>query len=146
MRGAFIIGFLFFLSYNSKGQCGFALRDKVLEEIGGATYIKDFRVSLPQGNTKKPPKEEFGILLNRGTHYRFNIKSDSSCTDQVMLRLYDYDKFYGGNYDPDDGSLYTFFDFFCSKTQIYYLSISFEDAGKGCAAAVVSYVENFKSE
>lgn len=130
----------------SRAQCGFALRDKLLPQIGGATFMKDFRVSLEEGNEKKPPKEEFGILLNKGTHYRFNIQADSLCEDQVVLRLYDHDRHYGGNYDPDDGTSYRYFDFFCAKTQIYFLSVSFAKGKKGCAVAIVSFVDNYKAD
>lgn len=130
-----------------KAQCGMALKEIVVQEIGDATYLKDFRVRLDEGkNPKKPPTEEFSILLNKGTHYRFNIKADSACTDQVHLKLFDFSKLYGGNIDPVDGTVYEFFDFFCAKTQVYYLAISFSEASPGCAAAVVSYVENYEIE
>lgn len=145
----FILLTFLLVSFNhadSHAQCGMALKDVVLQDIGEATYMKDFRVRLDEGNPKKPPVEEFPILLNKGTHYRFNIKSDSSCNDQVILKLYDYQKYYGSNYDPSDGTAYEFFDFFCAKTQVYYLSISFADARKGCAAAVVSYVDNYDAD
>jgi len=125
-------------------QCGLALKDEVMKEIGKATYLKDFRVKLPEvsPNSKKQ-KEEFSILLNKGTQYRFTVKSDSACTDQVVLKLYDFTKFYGSNYDESDGMTYTSFDFFCAKTQVYYLSLSFVGGKEGCAAAVVSYVQNY---
>ncbi|PKP09966.1 MAG: hypothetical protein CVU09_08660 [Bacteroidetes bacterium HGW-Bacteroidetes-4] len=129
---------------HSIAQCGMALKDVVVKEIGNATYLKDFRVRLEEGkNPNKPPAQEFSILLNKGTHYRFNIKADSTTTDQVILKLYDFQRFYGSNYDQSDGTSYEFFDFFCAKTQVYYLSISFATAQAGCAAAIVSFVENY---
>ncbi len=138
--------FLFLGKNNLYGQCGLALKDVVLKEIGNATYLKDFRVRLEEGkNTSKPPSEEFTILLNKGTHYRFNIKADSTCVDQVILKLYDFNRFYGSNYDQADGTSYEFFDFFCAKTQVYYLAISFSQAKPGCAAAIVSFVENYNA-
>jgi hypothetical protein len=137
--GAFLLG-----PKQSMAQCGMALKDVVVKEIGNATYLKDFRVRLEEGkNPNKPPTQEFSILLNKGTHYRFNIKADSTATDQVILKLYDFQRFYGSNYDQSDGTSYEFFDFFCAKTQVYYLSISFATAKPGCAAAIVSFVENY---
>ena len=125
-------------------QCGLALKDEVMKDVvGKATYLKDFRVRLEPVTTSKKQKEEFSILLNKGTHYRFNVKADSSCTDQIILKLYDFTKFYGSNYDESDGMSYDFFDFFCGKTQVYYLSLSFAEGKEGCAAAVVSYVGNY---
>ncbi len=111
--------------------------------IGKATYMKDFRVRLEPATNSKKQKEEFSILLNKGTHYRFNVKADSSCTDQIILKLYDFTKFYGSNYDESDGMSYDSFDFFCGKTQVYYISLSFAGGKEGCAAAVVSYVGNY---
>ncbi len=128
---------------NVRAQCGIALKEVVLLEIGEATYLKDFRVRLDEGNAKKPPAKEFSILLNKGTHYRMNIMSDSVMEDQVILKLYDFTKLYGSNYDADDGTSYEKFDFFCAKTQVYYLSISFAEAKEGCAAAIVSFVANY---
>ena len=125
-------------------QCGLALKDEVMKDVvGKATYLKDFRVRLEPVTTSKKQKEEFSILLNKGTDYRFNVKADSSCTDQIILKLYDFTKFYGSNYDESDGMSYDFFDFFCGKTQVYYLSLSFAEGKEGCAAAVVSYVGNY---
>jgi len=126
-----------------KAQCGLALKDEVMKEIGKATYLKDFRVKLPEVSSSKKQKEEFSILLNKGTQYRFTVKADSACTDQIVLKLYDFTKFYGSNYDESDGMTYTSFDFFCAKTQVYYLSLSFVEGQEGCAAAVVSYVQNY---
>lgn len=129
---------------NVNAQCGLALKDVVVKEIGDATYLKDFRVRLEKGkNPEKPPAQEFSILLNKGTHYRFNIKADSSCKAQPILKLYDFTKPYGSNYI--DETAYEYFDFFCAKTQVYYLSISFARAEEGCAAAVVSFVANYNA-
>ena len=131
------------LPTTAQAQCGLALKDEVMKEIGKATYLKDFRVKLPEVAASKKQKEEFSILLNKGTHYRFNVKADSACTDQIVLKLYDFTKFYGSNYDESDGMSYPYFDFFCAKTQVYYLSLSFVEGKEGCAAAVVSYVANY---
>lgn len=138
------IVFQFVAIDNANAQCGMALKDVVMQDIGKATYLKDFRVRLEEGKSAtKPPAMEFSILLNKGTHYRFNIKSDSTCSDQVMLKLYDFTKFYGSNYDQADGTVYEAFEFFCAKTQVYYLSISFAKAGAGCAVAIVSFIDNY---
>ena len=138
-----VIAFMSMGAKTSSAQCGLALKDEVMKEIGKATYLKDFRVKLPEVAASKKQKEEFSILLNKGTHYRFNVKADSACTDQIVLKLYDFTKFYGSNYDESDGMSYPYFDFFCAKTQVYYLSLSFVEGKEGCAAAVVSYVANY---
>jgi len=136
---------VFTLTFHNKlyAQCGMALKEVVVLEIGDATYLKDFRIRLEEGNSKKPPTKEFSILLNKGTHYRFNIQSNKECEDRIILKLFDFTKPYGSNYDPDDGTTYDAFEFFCSKTQVYYISMSFAEAKKGCAVAVVSFIKNY---
>ncbi len=132
------------VSHNAMGQCGIALKDEAVKYIDGATYLKDFRVRFEKGKYPgKTPSQEFSILLNKGTKYRFNIKADSACNDQPILKLYDFQHFYGSNYDDSDGSTYEKFEFFCAKTQVYYISISFANSLEGCAAAIVSYVGNY---
>jgi hypothetical protein len=143
LSALFLVLFAVFTASKANAQCGIALKDEVMKEIGKATYLKDFRVRLEENTPAKQGKEEFSILLNKGTHYRFTIKSDSVCTDQVILKLYDFTHYYGSNFDQADGSSVTSFDFFCAKTQVYYLSISFAAGKAGCAAAIVSYVENY---
>lgn len=135
---------LILISNNSaKAQCGMALKEVVVLEIGDATYLKDFRIRMEEGNPKKPQTKEFTILLNKGTHYRFNIQANKDCEDQAILKLFDFSRPYGSNYDPDDGTSYEAFEFFCSKTQVYYLSMSFAKAKKGCAVTVVSFIKNY---
>lgn len=138
-----IVVFVLASGKQTTAQCGIALKEVVLQEIGDATYLKDFRTKLLEGSMKKPPSKEFTILLNKGTHYRMNIMADKDVDDQVILKLYDFTKLYGSNYDADDGTSYEQFDFFCAKTQVYYLSISFAEAKEGCAAAIVSFVGNY---
>ena len=143
---AFVCLALCLCAKTSDAQCGMALKDEVMKDkdiVGKATYLKDFRVRLEAVTASKKQKEEFSILLNKGTHYRFTVKADSACTDQIILKLYDFNKFYGSNYDESDGMSYTSFDFFCAKTQVYYISLSFAQGREGCAAAVVSYIGNY---
>lgn len=124
-------------------QCGIALKEVVVQEIGDAKYLKDFRIRLEEGSPKKPPTKEFPILLNKGVHYRINVMADTAVQDQVVLKLYDFTKLYGSNYDASDGTSYEKFDFLCAKTQVYYISISFALGKEGCAVAVVSFVRNY---
>ena len=138
-----VFGVVFMFGKSAKAQCGMALKDVVVLEIGDAIYLKDFRIRMEEGNPKKPPAKEFSILLNKGTHYRFNIKANEDCEDNPILKLFDFTKPYGSNYDPDDGTTYEAFEFFCSKTQVYYLSMSFAKAKKGCAVTVVSFIKNY---
>ncbi len=139
-----IFAFVSLTANEVDAQCGRALTDVIVTGIGDAKYLKDYRVRFEEeGNPKKPPEEEFSILLNKGTHYRFSIKKDSAVSDEPVLKLFDFTKPYGSNYDSDDGSTYDAFDFFCAKTQVYYLAISFAKASPGCISVVVSYVGNY---
>ncbi len=138
-----MILFLLPIVKQSSAQCGIALKDVVIKEIGDAKYLKDFRARLPEGSPKKPPTKEFPILLNKGVHYRINVKADAAVEDKVVLKLYDFTKLYGSNYDPTDGTSYAKFDFLCAKTQVYYISLSFAEGKQGCAVGMVSFVKNY---
>lgn len=134
---------VFIFNSSAQAQCGIALKEVVVQEIGDATYLKDFRIRFEEGNPKNPQTKEFAILLNKGTHYRFNIQANEDCEDQPILKLFDFIRPYGSNYDPDDETSYEAFEFFCSKTQVYYISMSFSEAKKGCAVTVVSFIKNY---
>lgn len=140
MKKILLIISLLFLSFNLFSQCDNSLIDRCRQKIGKATYLKHFKVRLEQGKKKKPPEKKYSILLNRGNHYRFNIESDMKKPGRAVIKLWSDYNFYGSSFDKSDGTTYDYFDFFCSKTGVYYVSLYFIDAKEGCAVAIVSLV------
>ena len=143
MKKNILIIFLLFVSLNVFSQCDNSLIDRCRQKIGKATYIKHFKVRFEEGRKKKPQEKKYSILLNKGNHYRFNIENDKSRAGKGVIKLWNDYTFYGSSFDKDDGTTYEYFDFFCSKTGVYYVSLYFIDAKKGCAVAMVSLVGSY---
>jgi len=134
-----------FFGFRANSQCNNELIDLCLKDIGKATYLKDFPVRLKKGKRGKPaPYARYVVALNKGTHYRFNIKNDVSNESFAIMTLADDYKVYGTTYRNDDKKNYQSFDFYCRSTGTYYLSIRFKDATDGCAVGMVSMVDIFK--
>jgi hypothetical protein len=136
---------LFVFSLTSSAQCDNSLIDITKSENGGATYVKHFKVRFEKAkNPKKASKANFTILLNKGNHYRFNVHNDENKPGKAKLTLYDDYKDYGSNINPENGKVYPYFDFYCKKTNPYYISITFVDGEAGCAVGMLSYVKQFE--
>jgi len=142
----FLCSFLF-SAYSASAQCDNSLIDITKENNGGATYVKHFKVRFEKSkNPKKASVANFTILLNKGNHYRFNVQNDSTKVGKAQLTLYDDFKVYGSNINPSNGKIYPYFDFYCKKTNPYYISIQFVDGEEGCAVGMLSYVKQFEVE
>lgn len=140
----FVILFVFNVA-NTLAQCDNSLIDLTKEENGGATYVKHFKVRFEKSkNPKKASVANFTILLNKGNHYRFNVRNDVDKPGKAKLTLYDDFKVYGSNINPTNGKIYPYFDFYCKKTNPYYISIEFVDGEEGCAVGMLSYVKQFE--
>lgn len=141
---ALLVSFIF-LGTNAFSQCDNSLIDITKSENGGATYVKHFKVRFEKSkNPKKASVANFTILLNKGNHYRFNVHNDENRPGKAKLTLYDDFKSYGSNINPANGKIYPYFDFYCKKTNPYYISIQFVDGEEGCAVGMLSYVKQFQ--
>jgi hypothetical protein len=104
-------------------------RGKVFEcaEIFGdsVTYLNDFEVIQPKRKTKDSPNGmEWDIYLMKGTEYRFALCC-KPYSDKI-LNLYD-DKVTEQNpYETTEVSRKGYFDFVCTQSGIYKVSIRFK--------------------
>lgn len=147
MQKAIFVLFLIsiFCTVNVFSQCDNSLIDITKENNGGATYVKHFKVRFEKSkNPRKASIANFTILLNKGNHYRFNVQNDTTKPGKAKLTLYDDFKVYGSNINPSNGKIYPYFDFYCKKTNPYYISIQFVDGEEGCAVGMLSYVKQFE--
>ena len=124
---------LFFLSIHtfSSAQCDNNLRREAYKAIEGGTYIRDFKISLAESKPKKPTTDEKSIMLNKGNRYRFVIMKDPTRQGNPIVRIYDQHTDYATNLVAT-GSTTQIFDFVCNKTQVYNISIHFENGKDGC--------------
>lgn len=113
-----------------------------------AIYLRDFNTKL----RKSKPDEESGtkwtVLLNRGTHYRFNLCTTTGFESSVELTLFDSKRKetvnpYIKTKFSSDATTNNRFDFICPKTGTYYVSIRFKEgieSKKACAVGILSFV------
>lgn len=134
----------------AKAQCKQQLVYQCATNNDRAIYLRDFNAKLRKGRQGAPPSAaRFSVVLNKGTHYRFNLCNPKGFEGKTIMTLYD-------NKHPDDGKShhastfdvasetdYSSFDFVCNKSGVYYVSIKFkdgEDKKKSCAVGILSFV------
>lgn len=130
-----------------KAQCKQQLVYSCATNNGGAIYLRDFNAKLKKarGNNKPASVVRFSVVLNRGTHYRFNLCEPENTTPEklVVLKLYDTHRVHGSTFDEAKNVDRKGFDFVCQKSGVYYVSIGFKanaDTQKGCAVGILSFV------
>ncbi len=137
-----IIATLLFSLSNIMAQCGDELVDDCASDIGGATYLKDFRVQLEKAEKNKPaPVQRISVVLNSGTQYKFNVCNAPEYEGKAIVQLYDNARLLGSTLNISTGKLYDSFVLSCSKNGVYYIFVSFQEGMEGCSAAILSYVE-----
>lgn len=149
-----IIGLVLFVviagSDDAKAQCRQQLVYSCATNNGGAIYLRDFNAKLKKarGNNKPASVVRFSVVLNRGTHYRFNLcepvnKTAKTKGKSVVLKLYDTHRVHGSTFDDAKNVDRKGFDFVCQKSGVYYVSIGFKknaETQKGCAVGILSFV------
>jgi hypothetical protein len=133
-------------SDETKAQCRQQLVYSCATNNGGAIYLRDFNAKLKKarGTNKPSSVVRFSVVLNRGTHYRFNIcEPNPGKEKKVVMKLYDTHRVHGSTFDEGRKIDRKGFDFVCQKSGVYYVSIGFKkgmDTQKGCAVGILSFV------
>lgn len=131
-----------FVGFSANAQCGDELVDDCAADLEGSVYLKDFRVKLDKAEKNKPiPVKRVSVVLNKGTTYHFSVCNAAEYEGNAVIQLYDSSKLLGSTLNMATGKLYDNFELACTKTGVYYIFISFKDGKEGCAAAILSYVE-----
>ncbi|HAN76434.1 MAG TPA: hypothetical protein DCQ31_01005 [Bacteroidales bacterium] len=135
---------LFFGSAEAEAQCNQKVVYKCATETGNAIYLRDFNAKLKKAKKGKPaPVAKFSVVLNKGTHYRFNLCDPPGFEGRSVLHLYSSNKLQGTTFNEATGKDYSHFDFMCQKTAVYFVFISFKDEfknKKGCSVGILSFV------
>jgi hypothetical protein len=143
-RYLFVSLFTFFLvssTLPAHAQCDQAMIDNCAGGNGNLKYIKHFRIRFSESKSEKNRSEgKFTMMLSKGNHYRFSVCNDPSKPGSTLMELSsDFSKF-GGNYNAADNKEYRAFDFVCTKTGPYYLTMFFKEGKEGCGVCIVSLV------
>lgn len=138
-----LVSILFtFIGFAANAQCGDELVDDCAADLEGSVYLKDFRVKLEQAEKNQPaPVKRISVVLNKGTTYHFSVCNAAEYEGNAVIQLYDSSKLLGSTLNMATGKLYDNFEMACSKTGVYYIFVSFKEGKEGCAAAILSYVE-----
>jgi hypothetical protein len=115
---------------------------------GKAIYLRDFNTKLKKAGDGEESGAKWAVVLNQGTHYRFNLCAQDGFEKQIELVL--FDSKHPELTDPycvtepsSDPKLNNRFDFICQKSGTYYVSIKFKEGIEGkkcCAIGVLSFV------
>jgi hypothetical protein len=107
-----------------------------------AKYLKDFRIQLGKADNPGEPRYKTQMSLWKNTRYRFSLCNSEDSEGKLYLNLKDdANKTVLSSWDPETGKTYTFIDFICNKSGIYWLSFDFTGGMKGSGAGVVSMIK-----
>lgn len=125
-----------------QAQCDNALVEQAIDESGpDAVFVRDFRIKLRKGTPKKPaPVGRFTVYLRNNTLYRFNVLSEESMEGRAVIQLYDRNELMGSSINFMMDSEGRFFEYFCDRSDIYTILMSFKEGKEGCAVGVLSMV------
>ena len=142
---AFIVGGI---SENTKAQCKQQVVYQCATNIDKAIYLRDFNTKLRKGKAGQLSGMKWAVVLNKGTHYRFTLCTQSGFEKSVVLTLFDAK--HPEKTNPYQVTKYTGnrktsnrFDFICNKSGTYYISIRFKEgveAKKSCAVGILAFV------
>ena len=141
-----LVAIFAFLFVNSeiKAQCNQKVVYKCATDNDGAIYLRDFNAKLKKSKrVGPPPVAKFSVVLNKGTHYRFNLCDPPGFEGRSVLYLYSSNKLLASTYNKAKDKDYKQFDFICRKTATYYVFISYKEGRKekkGCAVGILSFV------
>ena len=134
----------FLLRFEAMSQCNQKVVYECATNNGNAVYLKDFNAKLQKPKKNEPSSEtKFNVVLNKGTHYRFNLCDPPGFEGRSVLKLHSAKSMLASTYDETSGKEHKQFEFICKKTATYYVYISYKDpekGRKGCAVGILSFV------
>jgi len=142
-RFAIISAALLLLSALASGQP--STDDLVSRCVLGAgdntTYLKDFRVQLPEiAPDAATPVYKANMYLMKNMKYRFSICDAPESNGELIVTIYDQGKKLISSYNQGSGKKYPSVDFFCNKTGLYTLWYNFRDGKQGSGVGVVCMI------
>ncbi|HON18975.1 MAG TPA: hypothetical protein PK990_07385 [Salinivirgaceae bacterium] len=123
------LSILLFNAINLNAQCDNNQRRDAYKQLAGATYLRDFKISLPEKSGRKIPVEELSMIMNKGSRYRFVAQGDPTRPGNPVVIIYDNFQEY---VNAENGTQTVIFEFECTKTQVYNIQVSFQNGKDGC--------------
>ncbi|MBN1187707.1 MAG: hypothetical protein JXB49_35865 [Bacteroidales bacterium] len=124
------------------GQCDNSLVEKAFLESGDNTiFVRDFKIQLKKGTPKKPaPVISFMVYLRQNIIYRFNVLSDENKEGEAIMQLYTNNELLGSTLNLYENIDDRSFDYYCDKSAVYRVLMSFKEGKEGCAVGILSIV------
>ncbi len=114
----------------------------VLAAGENTTYLKDFRVQLPQAAANAPaPVYKANMYLMKNMKYRFSVCDAPGSKGELTITIYDQGKELISSYSKSSGKKYISLDFVCNKTGLYSLWYDFIDGEQGSGVGVVCMIK-----
>ncbi len=143
-RFAIISAALLLLSALASGQP--ATDELVSRCVLGAgdntTYLKDFRVQLPEAAPDAAtPVYKANMYLMKNMKYRFSVCDAPGSKGELVVTIHDQGKELISSYSKGSGKSYQSVDFYCNKTGLYTLWYSFREGKQGSGVGVVCMIK-----
>ncbi len=121
-------------------QCNQSLVTSCCHNINSSSvFLQQYRAKLGKASSATDlPVARFSVLLSKGNTYSFNVCSALDYEGEAILQLYDGNKMIASTYYTPSKTDLKAFEFFCAKTAIYKIYISFLDGKPGCAVGILS--------
>ena len=144
----FIAFIIFGTSEKAISQCKQQVVYNCATDNGKAIYLRDFNTKLRKAGEGEESGTKWAVVLNQGTHYRFNLCAQDGFESSIELVLFDakhpeMTDPYAISKPTGDPKTNNRFDFICQKSGTYYVSIRFKagvEGKKSCAVGVLSFV------
>ncbi len=123
-------------------QCNHRLVEIAANEAGAdAIYIREYKVKLSKGTMDEPsPTGKFPVFLNKGVQYRFTVANAREYEGQAIVEVTRRGQQYAGNYNFNNYTYSSSFDFLCDRSSTYQILINYGAGKEGCSAIVMSMV------
>jgi len=113
----------------------------VLGAGNNTTYLKDFRVQLPEAAPgAAAPVYKANIYLMKNIKYRFSVCDAPGSNGELVITIYDQGKELISSFSKTTGRKFSSVDFVCNKTGLYTLWYDFVDGEQGSGVGVISMI------
>ena len=113
----------------------------VLAAGDNTTYLKDFRVQLPEATPGAAiPVYKANMYLMKNMKYRFSVCDAPESKGELVITIYDQSKQLISSLSKTTNKKYSSVDFICNKTGLYTLWYDFVEGEQGSGVGVVSMI------
>lgn len=113
----------------------------VLSAGANATYLKDFRIQLPEAAPgAAPPVYKARLYLMKNTRYRFSVCDAPESQGELVISIYEQGSELISSFSQTTGKKYSSVDFVCNKTGLYTLLYDFIGGKQGSGVGAVCMI------